>query len=82
MTRLVLSPRALLDMERLTDFLLDTDLRTARETLPTLMRGLSILKEHPFVGRKVESGLRELIIARVRAGMWPSTTKTWPMTRP
>ncbi|NCS65554.1 MAG: addiction module toxin RelE [Hydrogenophilales bacterium CG03_land_8_20_14_0_80_62_28] len=68
MTRLVIAPRALLDMERLTDFLQDDDADTARETIPTLLRGLSILKEHPLIGRKAEAGLRELVIARGRAG--------------
>lgn len=68
MTRLVLAPRALLDMERLAEFLQDIDPRAARETLPTLIRGLAVLKEHPLVGRKVEAGLRELVIARGRSG--------------
>ena len=68
MTRLVLAPRALLDMERLAEFLLDDHPDAARETLPRPMRGLAILKEHPLVGRKVEEGLRELIIARGKTG--------------
>ena len=68
MTRLVLAPRALLDMERLTVFLKDIDANSAQETVPTLMRGLAILKEHPLIGRKVEAGLRELVIARGKSG--------------
>lgn len=68
MTRLVLAPRALLDMERLAEFLQDCDPNAALETLPTLMRGLAILGEHPMVGRRVEAGLRELVIARGRSG--------------
>ncbi|MDD5389658.1 MAG: type II toxin-antitoxin system RelE/ParE family toxin [Gallionellaceae bacterium] len=68
MTRLVIAPRALLDMERLAIFLRDSDAHAANETIPGLMRGLTILKEHPLIGRKVEAGLRELIIARGKAG--------------
>jgi len=68
MTRLVFSPRALLDMERLAVFLRDNDVAAARDTVPTLMRGLTILKEHPLIGRKVEAGLRELVIARGKSG--------------
>jgi plasmid stabilization system protein ParE len=68
MTRLVFSPRALLDMERLAAFLRDNDSTAARDTVPTLMRGLAILKEHPLIGRKVEAGLRELVIARGKSG--------------
>lgn len=68
MTRLILAPRALLDLERLAVFLRDSDAHAARETVPTLLRGLAILKEHPLVGRKVEAGLRELVIARGKSG--------------
>lgn len=68
MTRLVFAPRALLDMERLAVFLRDNDAAAAQETVPTLMRGQAILKEHPLIGRKVEAGLRELVIARGKSG--------------
>ncbi|MDD4882133.1 MAG: type II toxin-antitoxin system RelE/ParE family toxin [Gallionellaceae bacterium] len=69
MMRLVFSPRALQDMERLTDFLLEADEpQAARETIPILLRGLAILAEHPLIGHKVEAGLRELVISRGRTG--------------
>lgn len=68
MTRLVLAPRALLDMERLALFLRENDAAAALDAVPTLMRGLAILKEHPLVGRKVDAGLRELVIARGKSG--------------
>jgi plasmid stabilization system protein ParE len=68
MTRLVLAPRALLDMERLVLFLRENDAAVALDAVPTLMRGLAILNEHPLVGRKVEAGLRELVIARGKSG--------------
>lgn len=56
-------------MERLTEFLLEGgDVWAARETLPTLLRGLAILKEHPMIGPKVEEGLRELVVSRGRTG--------------
>lgn len=68
MTRLVLAPRALADIERLTDFLIETDPHSAAETAGLLMNGLSILKNHPLIGRKVEDGFRELVISRGRSG--------------
>ncbi len=68
MTRLVFAPRALADIERLTDFLLESDAVAATETADILLDGLAILKRHPLVGRKVESGLRELVISRGRSG--------------
>jgi len=65
---LIFSPRALLDMERLTLFLRDNDALAALETGPALLRGLAVLKEHPLIGRKVEAGLRELVLARGKSG--------------
>jgi plasmid stabilization system protein ParE len=67
-TRLALAPRALADMERLTDFLMENDPQNAAETGGVLMRGLALLKDHPLIGRKVEEGLRELVISRGRSG--------------
>ncbi|HEX8978700.1 MAG TPA: type II toxin-antitoxin system RelE/ParE family toxin [Parasulfuritortus sp.] len=67
-TRLVLAPRALLDIERLADFLVESDPHSAAETGALLLDGLSILKNHPLVGHKVEDGFRELVISRGRTG--------------
>jgi plasmid stabilization system protein ParE len=65
----VLAPRALADLERLTDFLLRADTpATSAETLPVLQSGLAVLREHPLIGRKVEYDLRELVISRGRTG--------------
>jgi plasmid stabilization system protein ParE len=55
-------------MERLTEFLMENDPQSAAETGSVLMRGLALLKDHPLIGRKVEEGLRELVISRGRSG--------------
>ncbi len=68
MTRLVFAPQAAQDLKRLTEFLLDTNPDTANETINILIDGLSILKQHPLVGRTVEQNYRELVIARGRNG--------------
>lgn len=68
MTRLVLAPRALDDIERLTEFLLETDAYAVAATADILLDGLALLKQHPLIGRGVESGLRELVISRGRSG--------------
>lgn len=68
MSRLVLAPRAVQDMERLSDFLLATEPLSASETIDVLISGLQILKLHPLVGRTVEHGYRELLISRGRTG--------------
>jgi plasmid stabilization system protein ParE len=67
-TRLVFSPRALQDAERLTDFLLESDPAAAGETAALLLDGLRILKQHPLIGRPAERGYRELLISRGRSG--------------
>ena len=62
------APRALDDLDRLADFLLEQSQRAARETGPLILDGLQALKRHPLVGRPVEEGLRELLISRGRSG--------------
>lgn len=68
MTRLVLSPRALQDIERCVEFLLKADPGAANATADLLINGLRILKDHPLVGRPAELGYRELLISRGRSG--------------
>ncbi|HMM53956.1 MAG TPA: type II toxin-antitoxin system RelE/ParE family toxin [Candidatus Desulfobacillus sp.] len=68
MTRLILAPGALRDIERLADFLLEQDASAAEATARILTEGLGILKRHPLIGREAEAGLRELVISRGRSG--------------
>ncbi len=68
MARLIYSPRAFSDLDRLTDFLLETDPTAASETAALITEAVMILKRHPLVGRPVEDHLRELVISRGRTG--------------
>lgn len=68
MTRLVFAPRALLDIERLSDFLLEQHPAAASPTMAILIDGLKVLQLHPLAGRIVERGYRELLISRGRSG--------------
>ena len=68
MSRLVFAPRALDDLDRLTDFLLAQSPEWAAATAPLIVNGLQALKLHPLVGRPVEHGLRELLVSRGRTG--------------
>ena len=68
MTRLVFSPSALQDIERLAEFLMRSDPAAAGTTADVLTGGLSILKQHPLIGRPAELGYRELLISRGRTG--------------
>lgn len=68
MIELVYGEQALLDLERLSDFLLDADPQAAQETTQLIFDALEILVQHPEIGRKVKLGQRELVISRGRTG--------------
>lgn len=68
MARLIYSARALSDLVRLTDFLLESDPDAAPETVDLIAEAIAILAHHPHIGRLVEEGLRELVISRGRSG--------------
>ena len=68
MAKLSYSERALADLERLTDFLLDSNPLAAAETVDLIEEAVSLLTRHPLIGRPVEDELRELVISRGRTG--------------
>jgi addiction module RelE/StbE family toxin len=68
LARLIYSQRALDDLERLTDFLVDADPKAASETVALIEEAVQVLKRHPLIGRAVEPELRELVISRGQSG--------------
>jgi plasmid stabilization system protein ParE len=68
LAQLAYSGRALANLERLTDFLAETDPVAAAETLGLIEEAVDLLIRHPLIGRPVEYGLRELVISRGRTG--------------
>lgn len=68
MVKLSYSGRALADLERLSDFLIETDPSVAAETLGLIEEAVELLIRHPLIGRPVEYALRELVISRGRTG--------------
>lgn len=68
MTTLSFSRKALADGERFADFLMERDPKAAASTLALIANAVEVLRRHPFIGRPVERGLRELIISRGRTG--------------
>lgn len=68
MTRIVYAPAAFADLDRLSEFLLESDPAAASATAGIVLRGIEVLAEHPLVGRPVEAGLRELVISRGHTG--------------
>lgn len=68
MAKLSYSARALADLERLTDFLIESDPAVAAETIGLIAEAVELLIRHPLIGRPVEHPLRELVISRGRTG--------------
>ncbi len=68
MARLVYAEQALLDLERLCDFLVETEPAAAEETIHLITEAVMVLERHPYIGRLAEAELRELIISRGNSG--------------
>jgi len=68
LARLIYSAQALADLERLTDFLMESDPAAAAETVELIAEAVNVLAHHPMIGRPVEPPLRELVISRGRTG--------------
>lgn len=68
MARLIYSRQAVDDLERLTDFLIEEDPKAALQTVGLVEEAVNVLRRHPFIGRAVESDMRELIISRGKSG--------------
>ena len=62
------APRALSDLQRLVDFLAESDPPAAAQTAELIISAVEALRHHPLLGRPVESGFRELVISRGRSG--------------
>jgi plasmid stabilization system protein ParE len=62
------SKRSLLDLERLADFLFESDPAASAVTADLIFDAISILKNNPEIGRKLPDGNRELVISRGRSG--------------
>lgn len=68
MARLIYSRAALESLERLVDFLLDSDPAAALGTIDLIEGAVHTLEDHPLIGRPAEAALRELLISRGRTG--------------
>ncbi len=69
MSLIVFSAQALADLDRLTDFLAQTDSSAAMATAELIFDAVLVLKRHPAIGRPTARGLlRELVISRGRTG--------------
>lgn len=68
MARITYAPRAVLDLERLRNFLAEHDPEAALAAAEAIAEAVSVLERHPLIGRPAEAGMRELIISRGHSG--------------
>lgn len=68
MARVVISARALAELERIVDFLGDAGSGHADMALATVLDALAVLERHPLIGRPADGALRELVIGHGSAG--------------
>ena len=62
------SERALSDLERLFEYLVERDPNAAIQAGARIIDATAILADHPLVGRAVEGELRELVISYGKSG--------------
>ena len=62
------SEQALVDLDRLVEFLVQHEPVAASETVDLIIEAVEILENHPLIGRNAEQELRELMIARGKSG--------------
>ncbi len=68
MARVIYAAPALADLDRLNDFLVQTDSTATLETVGLITEAMQVLENHPLIGRPAEQGLRELVISRGKSG--------------
>ena len=68
MSRHLFSADAADDLEQLVNFLLDQHPEDAIATIDLVVDAITILNDHPLIGRPVEQGLRELVISKGKTG--------------
>ena len=62
------APRASSDLQRLIDFLAESDPSSAAQTAELIVSAVEALRHHPLLGWPVERRFRELVISRGRTG--------------
>ena len=68
MARVTYAPRAVIDLERLREFLAEHDPEAALAAAEVIVEAISVLERHPLIGRPAEAGMRELVISHGRTG--------------
>lgn len=68
MAKVVYSEAALLDFERIIEFMLQNAPASAQGTLERIRTAIEILDIHPMIGRRIDGERRELIISAGATG--------------
>ena len=68
MPQVVASPQAITQLERLLEFLGEEDPAAADSAWQAILSGISVLGDHPLIGRHVAGELRELLVSFGRTG--------------
>ena len=68
MARITYAPGAVLDLERLRDFIAEHDPAAALDAAEAIVEAVCVLERHPLIGRPAEAGMRELVISHGRTG--------------
>ena len=68
MAKVIYSGEAFTDFERITEFLLESSPEAAAQAPESIGSAIDILEAHPFIGRRVDDHIRELVISRGATG--------------
>ena len=68
MASIVLSPRALDDLDRILTHLVNHGVEDAGDRVGDIAAALDVLVRNPMIGRPAEQGMRELVIGRGTRG--------------
>ena len=68
MARVVYSENAIRNIERAFEFLAEHDPGSGADAVEAIRDAVDTLSAHPFIGRRVEGELRELVISFGRTG--------------
>jgi plasmid stabilization system protein ParE len=66
--RIVYSENALANIERAFEFLAENEPDVATQAVDAIRSGVNTLAAHPFIGRRIEGEIRELVISFGRSG--------------
>lgn len=68
MAQVIYVDEALLDLERLFDFIAAEDPPAATRAIRHIREAIELLERHPMIGRPAEHGMRELVISYGKSG--------------